>query len=444
VFRLSIPEASRVLVFFIMVCPAVVLAAVGAVGSGSDLNANAYFVDGIKAFRSGDYHEAQIHFEKARSAGLDSVALDYNQGVSYYKLGRYPLAGRAFQRVTRDKAMAPLAYYNLGRVYVRLKDPEQARYWLLKAGAANNAKLKALADIQLKRISRESNNKNWTLYTILGLGHDDNLLDPAQGFSIKKDSSYTEALLNVRALFSGVADEGIFMGASAYSIRFQDQDFYNYNLLQADLAKTMKFGVWLSEFTLVLDQSTLSGQSYQRTVALGIKGRRKMRAGVSLDLRYQFKTIDSLNPGYDYLQGTQHLFKAGMVWALQPGRLRLNYILESNDRDDYSNGIIFTSHSPLRHTIDVTSTSVFDDGWQARVKIAYRVSEYADASLFTGVTGTRIKRSDDRTQAILGVSRNINTRWRLNAEYRNTDNSSNIDVFDYTQNLYVLEASGIF
>ena len=58
------------------------------------------FQAGLGAFRAGDYRQALVHFEQARHAGYDSATLDYNVGVSHYKLGDYQQARSALQRAT--------------------------------------------------------------------------------------------------------------------------------------------------------------------------------------------------------------------------------------------------------------------------------------------------------------------------------------------------------
>jgi tetratricopeptide (TPR) repeat protein len=71
-------------------------------------NADSSFKAGLKAFRSGDYQTALGHFEQARRQGLKRPALDYNLGVSYYKLKDYNRARDAFLRAASHPSLGLL------------------------------------------------------------------------------------------------------------------------------------------------------------------------------------------------------------------------------------------------------------------------------------------------------------------------------------------------
>ena len=62
-------------------------------------SAKDYFRQGIVASKQGNHTEALTAFEQAKAKGLDSAALHYNLGVSYFRLGRYQEAEQAFLRL---------------------------------------------------------------------------------------------------------------------------------------------------------------------------------------------------------------------------------------------------------------------------------------------------------------------------------------------------------
>ncbi|MFP4616056.1 MAG: tetratricopeptide repeat protein, partial [Thiohalorhabdus sp.] len=74
------------------------------------------FEEGLAAYRADHLEKALERFEAAREAGLDQPALHHNLGTVYYRLGRYPEARRAFQRLLEDPGSTALAHYNLGLV----------------------------------------------------------------------------------------------------------------------------------------------------------------------------------------------------------------------------------------------------------------------------------------------------------------------------------------
>jgi len=67
---------------------------------------------------------------------------------------------------------------------------------------------------------------------------------------------------------------------------------------------------------------------------------------------------------------------------------------------------------------------------------------YDSANIFAN--GTRKTREDDRALAALGLSRNLGKSLKINLDYKYTDNTSNINSYDYTRNVYSVGVSGRF
>ncbi len=58
------------------------------------------FAAGTAAFADGRYEQALESFKAAEAAGLDTTALRYNLGVTYFKLKRYWEAWQQFEHLT--------------------------------------------------------------------------------------------------------------------------------------------------------------------------------------------------------------------------------------------------------------------------------------------------------------------------------------------------------
>ena len=109
--------------------------------------ASAYYQEGRQAFRNSDYAGAVELFAAADRAGYEDLALHYNLGVSYYKLGELPEAEAAFATASTSPHLAPLAYYNLGLVALAARETEEANDWFRQViyHPQASGKLKALA-----------------------------------------------------------------------------------------------------------------------------------------------------------------------------------------------------------------------------------------------------------------------------------------------------------
>ncbi len=94
-----------------------VLVFLAAVPAAAQTDGAALMSEGNALFRSGLYREALVRYREANAAGLDSGLLQYNLGVTYYKLQQYPEAELWLERASHDATLAPLAAYNLGLSY---------------------------------------------------------------------------------------------------------------------------------------------------------------------------------------------------------------------------------------------------------------------------------------------------------------------------------------
>jgi len=117
-------------------------------------SANEYFSDGIAAFKQHRFNDAISHFKLAKNAGVKGTHLEYNMGVTYYKLEKYELAKKSFLVVAVDTKYQQVAHYNLGLVARRLKNYTNALVWFKKASASNDQKaISKLADNMIKKVS---------------------------------------------------------------------------------------------------------------------------------------------------------------------------------------------------------------------------------------------------------------------------------------------------
>jgi len=135
---------------------------------------------GGKAFNAGHYDTALQAFLEARRQGMKQSSLDYNLGVTYYKLTRFAEARKAFLAAARTSKMAPLAHYNLGLVALKQQQRNAARRWFQRTLAeSDNPRLRHLADAMLARSESHDNKQRqlppWWGFINAGGGYDSNV-----------------------------------------------------------------------------------------------------------------------------------------------------------------------------------------------------------------------------------------------------------------------------
>jgi len=405
--------------------------------------ADEVFRQGLEASRDGDHRAALGYFEQARKAGLESGALLYNLGVTYYELERYPEARAAFGELTDHPTLAPLAYFNLGLIASKSGDRERALGAFSEAAQrTDDPKLKALAAERLTESESDEPIKRWSGAVSVGAGTDDALLDPTQQTATETSDTFTEVFALGSGIIAGAPGDGWRMELSAYTLRHQSFDEYDMSAVRAGLNRVLPFDGWRFEAGVGAEQSTLGGQQYLRQGELKAQARLPQGGGYpGYRLRYRYHAIQSLDPAFDPLNGSRHDLDIETHWLGTAGRIGLAYGLEVNDREDFAANGGFTSYSPTRHRVSLRADA--DTGpWRWAGEIEYRNSRYDGKNVLAD--NSRIQREDTRVRGSIGVDYRLSRHWQVGAEYSRTENDSNIADYDYDQNLVTVDLKAMF
>ncbi len=406
------------------------------------------FRKGQDAFRQGDYAQALKWFEKARQSGMHNAAIHYNLGASYYRLGRYREAEKAFLRTARFRKLAPLAWYNLGLVKRRQGDRKAAAEWFRKAReGTRDPKLRDLARQQLRAVTRS----RWRSYAYAGIGYDDNitLTSDVLNFQTGKSDSFLELFASTRGILSGSLRDGILLRAGAFGDLYVSQNDYNYTEFNAGLFKSLPLGRWNTESGVRLSRSNYGGTGYLQIASLELRGMRRLGGASRLDLRLRFRRLDAIDPRFDYFSGSSYDLRVGGRWRTgSDSALRAYYQYQDNDRNDIRNGADFRSVSPQRHRLRLTWRGRLTRNWKMRLAGEYRLSDYKDENVYSAVPRT-IRRKDTRWRALAEVSRRLTSKTDLVFSYTYTNNDSNLTIpnvadYDYTRNVLLASVQVAF
>lgn len=406
------------------------------------------FRQGQQAFRQGQYEQALHWFEKARKAGMNNAAIHYNLGVTHYRLGRYSEAEKAFLRTARFRKMAPLAWYNLGLVKLRQGDRKAAAGWFRKAkDATRDPKLRTLAEQQFKAASRS----RWRAYAYAGIGYDDNITLTSDVLNLQtgKSDSFIELFATTRGILSGSLRNGVILRASAFGDLYFSQSDYNYTEFNAGLYKSLPLGRWNTESGVRLSRSNYGGTGYLQIASLDLRGMRRLNRTTRLDLRLRFRSLDAIDPRFDYFSGSSYDLRIGGRWRTgADSALRAYYQYQDNDRNDIRNGADFRSVSPQRHRLRLTWRGRLTRNWKMHLAGEYRLSDYKDENVYSAVPRT-IRRKDTRWRALVEVSRRLSSKTDLVFSYTYTNNDSNLTIpnvadYDYTRNVLLASVQVAF
>ncbi|MDF1723780.1 MAG: tetratricopeptide repeat protein [Alcanivorax sp.] len=387
-----------------------------------------FFKEGVSAFKKGDYPEARKAFEKARNEGLDSASLHYNLGVTYYRLGEYDNAATEFELLTDEAKWKNLAYYNLGLVAEKKGLKKKAKDYYQRALSQQESKVNTLASRALSRLAGPRSTSY--LFASLFAGSDDNVtLVPDQEAAGSEDNQLTGFITGRYYLDRQWSLEGLLYGR-----RYEDSSEFNTSLAEVGLHREHGLGKWRWDNAVNVSLQSLDGERYLDTASLETEAQRSLSGKRAVKVGGELSGIRAAD-GFDYLEGWRARGKIRWLQGLGSGQLQLDYRLELNDREDLVAGEDFASFSPIRHLIKTDYSFPFSRRWAGRASVAYQHSDYRDDHIIQGET---IHRKDNRLMASLRADVTLTPRWRLFGEYRHTDNSSTIDIYDYDRNEWSL------
>jgi tetratricopeptide (TPR) repeat protein len=394
-----------------------------------------------QAFKAGQYEKALEWFRKARRAGLENVAIYYNLGVTYYRLGRYSEAEKAFLATARYPKMAPLAWYNLGLVKRQQGDKKTAVAWFRKASkGTRDPKLRKLAADRLAEL-----HSRWRGFASAGIGYDDNitLLNDVINIPSGRADSFVELYANTRGILSGTIRDGLLLKAGAFADLYTSLSQYDYNEFNIGLYKTRPLAKWATESGLRLSRSNYGGRGYLQILGLELRAKRTLSPGTRLQMRLRVRDLQAVDNVYDYLSGSSYDLRVGARWRQGPNdTLRVYYQYQDNDRNDrFIDAANFRSVSPQRHRVRVTWRHKLTPDWKLRLAAEYRISRYRTDNLEAGVP---IRRKDDRLRGLFEASRKLNRQTDLVFSYHYTDNSSSISRYDYQRNVLMASVQYTF
>src|SRR3954468_8719417 len=122
------------------------VAALGAAQAAAQTSGEALMREANHLFRSKVYGAALVRYHEAEKAGLSSPLLDYNIGLTCYRLGQYDDAVTYLERAYRDDGLASLAAYNLGLAERAAGRADEAARWFdVAATRASGTPIEKLA-----------------------------------------------------------------------------------------------------------------------------------------------------------------------------------------------------------------------------------------------------------------------------------------------------------
>ncbi len=232
-------------------------------------------------------------------------------------------------------------------------------------------------------------------------------------------------------------DRGVRLTLGANLQQYSTLGENDFARLQAGVARYDLLGRWEMRFAGGWDEVYFSGSEYQRVIGVDVRGFRALSKDRQLRLRYKLNRIQATDAIFDYLDGWRQQVRVAIRQRRGGNTLRAYYQLEVNDRQDRMGTIEpFSSYSPTRHSLRLTSWWRYGNGWRLWLDGRYRYSLYDGRNVLAD--GTRIRREDKQFRVSTRVEWRMAQHWGVSVGYYFTTNNSNIDRKGYDRSLFML------
>lgn len=412
-------------------------------------DASSSYKQGIAAFKTGQFETALNRFEEAEKQGMQAATLHYNLGSTYYRLNRFADSARHFNKIRDDGKWGALAEYNLGLIAERQNDDLLAlQHYRQAYRKADTERVTALSEAKIQALSGEvkATPSTWSTYISAARGYDDNpALTGIEDTSADESSdSFIEALGVVSGYLTGDRREGTRLSGGFYSRTYDDAHQFNVAGLYAGAFRDQQVGDWHRALGLSLDNYWLDGSQYTTGIGLSARAQRSLSIG-SLDLHNQLNYIKG-DGAFEYLDGIRNRLTVSWIGGSTEQRWKIGYTNEYNNRDDFDSAPVFQSYSPVRHSIFGQLTSKFTQRFSTTTRLEYRNSRYQDDDVVLDENNDAIssRRDEDRLEGSFMARYELNRTFGAFAEYRYTDNDSNLTRYVYESNQFMVGIDASF
>lgn len=439
----------------IKVCIFLVLLLVG-VNVLSNEDIEALDAEAKRAFDNSDYDKASSLYSKL-NAEKPTYLTRYNLAVCYYKLKNWRAAQALFDELALENPNDEWVEINLALTLAKLGDTSEALDRLSAlADFAESDYVATLAYSNYKKISQQILPEGASqlhegkrkaapaimLGASLGLGVDSNVVSVVDEAAEAGSDVFSELTATAAWYSSPDFNNNFILDANAYSSKYTSVAGYNVDVVSLGARKHYEAldGVRL-DAAVRLDQSSVGGQSYMRTLNMEVGSKLTLATGGTLQFGARHQTASELADEYEPYAGTNVRAYGGWLYRSGAQRWKLKYQWDDDSKNDGggaetdAGNLTYTSYSARRHSLVASYLYEFDR-WCIEPSLQFRKSDYKDAHVYSD--DYTIIRGDTRRVAGIVVSRTLSDHWAVELDIQNVNNRSNIDTYGFSQNLFLL------
>ena len=390
------------------------------------------FDAGVQSFTEKNYQLALEHFKRAEGAGMQSAQLDYNLGSVYYRLGQYELSKRYFEKLTYDKNLGALAYYNLGLIEHKSgHDSKAIELFEKSVTSTQDTALISLAEKQINTL-KGLQQKSWFAFVSTSYGYDSNITLLSTSSASNESGFFLQTLALADWKMSGNTTEGLHTSVLFLSSDYRDSnDFDDYSFTLGTEYRD-RVNDWKLAYGLEWEQSTFGGDDYLTIAGLVARAKINLSKTQEIRLRLTVEHISNRTTQFEFLDGSRMQFKAEYRLKSKTREYRFEYEQEFNDRSNTAT----ESFSPTRHRFGFRYFNDLSAKTRAGMGLDFRDSDYKSVP--------SQNRDDERIRIRFESRYKINLTWSIDAEIIFTDNQSSEKESEYDKHLANISLNALF
>jgi len=284
---------------------------------------------------------------------------------------------------------------------------------------------------------------DWAGLVSATIGHDSNvtLTDNSNIVTSNANDNFANLIGGGGGFLSGNRDEGIRVDGVFYFREYNTETDFNLGLIELGSTYHKKLGEWHDSIGAKYSHIEFGGNPYQNIITFITEGRHSINQSNELRILYNYSSIDALSALYSNTAGKQHKLDVEDRIKSGENRYRLAWRLESNDLNDYQTATTYTSSSAVRNRIRANAKIPLPGKWDTELDLRWRNSKYRDDNV---TPTTRVRRIDNRITSKIDLNYSFQKKARIYAEFKHTDNNSNISKYQYNRNEISLGLSYLF
>ncbi|MFT6551350.1 MAG: tetratricopeptide (TPR) repeat protein [Zhongshania marina] len=400
-------------------------------------------------FASGDYRQALVLYRQIDKSA-PSVGTTYNLAVCYYKLKDWRRAKSLFTKLHEQNPSSELVRLNLALTEAKLGNLTSAQNHLyVLASASESDAIAMLAYRNYLKIETQIEGQvfpsvisadGWLLNGRLAYGSNDNIVTLRDDTASQASDNFTEASFSAARYSSPDFDRNWAFDVGVYSSRFGQASDYDVDVASLGLLKHLSPAQnQRLQLGLRVDQSAVGGEAYLFSSGLELANEHRLSkvSRLKYGARYS-RAVERRREFQVYAGDTVRLYFQ-LLKRFERHRWELGYRYESEDKNDRQGEPMpletatFTSYSAVRHSIIAQWSYQYGD-WRFVTKGRYRDSQYRDAHVFGD--GSSELREDSRTSLEFNLVRRVSDDFSLEMSWESSKNSSSIEDYDYSQNIF--------